>query len=251
MDRSSFPVIVQRGHADGRQAALLRFHQHFNASCVQPSMGEHEHHVTLADRFVLKQHLRVPLSPLQPQQSLRAATSNHVGPHQPHVHQRTEARIRAISRKHVLHRQHRVPAPEHVHQPALRDRLRHRRGSLLNIPHLRFPNLSQHSTNPLAISLSAHNSPPLKFCCSSIGDLVNLHCGCNPRLLRADPGFHSLSWQGLSLLHHPPFLNNQSDKFSTPVPALPSSPQISFPPLFASLQSRFPARSRPTAPVPP
>src|SRR5215469_18627879 len=75
--------------------------------------------------------------------------------------QRTESRKRPVTRKHVLHGQHRVPASEHVHQSALHNRVRHRRGCFSDISHLCFPDFLQHLSDLFLIRACTHNWPLL------------------------------------------------------------------------------------------
>src|SRR5579859_8102025 len=121
----TFAVVIHGGDGDGGQTALLGFLQYFNASGIQASMREDKHDVSVPNRLVFKQDSRIALSPFQPQQALCASRANYVGPHEPHIHQRTKSGIYAVTWKHVLHWQDGMAAAEKVHQAATHNALGH------------------------------------------------------------------------------------------------------------------------------
>src|SRR6516225_8795256 len=124
-------------------------------------MGKDEHDVALADRLVFKKHLSITFSALEPEQSFGATAADDVGPHQAHIHERTEAGVGAVAGKHVLYWKHGMAAAEHVYQAAFGNDVSHNGSGFFDVVDLRLPDFCQHCTDLPLISASAHMGLPL------------------------------------------------------------------------------------------
>src|SRR3989442_5109687 len=112
MSRITLSVVVQRCNRYGRQATFLRFLEYLNTRSVQAAVREDHHDIPAANRLILKKDGSVSFPSFQPKKPFCAPGSNHVGPHQPHIHEGTKPWECAVTRKHVLRGQDGMPAAE-------------------------------------------------------------------------------------------------------------------------------------------
>src|SRR5579859_3276238 len=156
-------VIVHGGNRRRRQAALLRFLEYFDARGIQSAVRKHQHHIAAANGLIFEKYRSIAFPAFQPEQSLCASGANNIGPHQPHIHERTESGECAVAWEHVLHRQDRMAAAEQVDQSPTRNAVRHHCRHFLDGCSLGVPDAIQNFANSLAIGENTHGSPPEKM----------------------------------------------------------------------------------------